>query len=155
MSPPVLPGEAKFWDLAEPLLVRPEVTRSTMMGLPCLRWNGAFFASCDRRTGDLLIKLAETRVDELVAAEQAKPFAGRPPVPGMGSHPRSSIEELEAPPRRSTRGRDQPSGSSQEEAVTAFTGFPDEHGTGPADSPPTSPASTSTTTSSTDGPATG
>ncbi len=46
-----------------------------MMGLPCLRWNGAFFASCDRRTGDLLVKLAEARVDELVAAERAQPFA--------------------------------------------------------------------------------
>lgn len=75
MSPPVLPGEARFWDLAVPLLGRPEVTRSTMMGLPCLRWNGAFFASCDRRTGDLLIKLAEARVDSLVAAGRANPFA--------------------------------------------------------------------------------
>lgn len=75
MSEPMLPGEARFWDLAEPLLGRPYVTRSTMMGLPCLRWNGAFFASCDRRTGDLLVKLAETRVDELVASERAHPFA--------------------------------------------------------------------------------
>ena len=46
-----------------------------MMGLPCLRWNGAFFASCDRRTGDLLVKVAETRVDDLVAAGRAEPFA--------------------------------------------------------------------------------
>ena len=75
MNAPFLPGEAKFWDLAEPLLHRPDVTRSTMMGLPCLRWNGAFFASCDRRTGDLLVKLAETRVDDLVAADRARPFA--------------------------------------------------------------------------------
>ena len=71
----MLPSEARFWDLAEPLLARPGVTRSTMMGLPCLRWNGAFFASCDRRTGDLLVKLAETRVDELVASDRAQPFA--------------------------------------------------------------------------------
>ena len=75
MSEPMLPGEARFCDLAEPLLGRPNVTRSTMMGLPCLRWNGAFFASCDRRTGDLLVKLAETSVDELVASERANPFA--------------------------------------------------------------------------------
>ena len=75
MNNPMLPGEARFWDLAEPLLGRPGVSRSTMMGFPCLRWNGAFFASCDRRTGDLLVKLAETRVDELVAAERAQPFA--------------------------------------------------------------------------------
>ncbi len=71
----MLPGEARFWDLTEPLLGRPEVTRSTMMGLPCLRWNGAFFASCDRRTGNLLVKLAEARVDELVAGGRAEPFA--------------------------------------------------------------------------------
>ena len=71
----MLPGEARFWDLATPLLGRPGVTRSTMMGLPCLRYNGAFFASCDRRTGDLLVKLAETRVDVLVAAGRATSFA--------------------------------------------------------------------------------
>ncbi len=75
MNEPMLPGEARFWDLAEPLLGQPDVTRSTMMGLPCLRWNGAFFASCDRRTGALLVKLAETRVDDLVAAGRAEPFA--------------------------------------------------------------------------------
>lgn len=75
MNEPMLPGETRFWDLAQPLLAQPGVTRSTMMGLPCLRWNGAFFASCDRRTGDLLVKLAETRVDELVATERAHPFA--------------------------------------------------------------------------------
>ena len=58
-----------------------------MMGLPCLRWNGAFFASCDRRTGDLLVKLAESRVDELVAA--GRPTRSRRPVAGSGSGPRS------------------------------------------------------------------
>lgn len=67
--------EAKFWDLAEALLGRTGVERSTMMGLPCLRINGAFFASCDRRTGDLLVKLPEARVDELVDAGRANSFA--------------------------------------------------------------------------------
>jgi hypothetical protein len=33
-------GSTRFWDLAQPLLGRPGVTRSTMMGLHCLRWNG-------------------------------------------------------------------------------------------------------------------
>ena len=75
MNDAMLPGEARFWDLAQPLLGRPEVTRSTMMGLPCLRWSGDFFASCDRRTGDLLVKLPEVRVDELVARGRANPFA--------------------------------------------------------------------------------
>jgi hypothetical protein len=69
------PGEAKFWDLAQELLQRPDVSRSTMMGLPCLRFDGAFFASLDRQTGDLLVKLAEPRVNELVAADRAHSFA--------------------------------------------------------------------------------
>lgn len=42
-------AEELFWQLAEPLLTRPSVTRSTMMGL---RLHGAFFASYDRRGGD-------------------------------------------------------------------------------------------------------
>lgn len=68
-------GEERFWSLAEPLLARTAVTRSTMMGLPCLRVDGAFFASCDRKTGDLLVKLPEATVDELVASGRAQPFA--------------------------------------------------------------------------------
>ena len=72
---PPTPGEDKFWDLAEPLLGRTDVTRSTMMGFPCLRVRGLFFASTDRATGALLVKLPEARVDELIDAGQAEPFA--------------------------------------------------------------------------------
>ena len=68
-------GEERFWDLTEPLLARPEVTRSTMMGFPCVRVNGQFFASTDHRTGDLLVKLPEERVGELVDAGRAHSFA--------------------------------------------------------------------------------
>lgn len=67
--------EAAFWSVAEPLLDEAGVTRSTMMGLPCLRIDGQFFASFDRRTGDLLVKLPEDRVDELVGSGAAHPFA--------------------------------------------------------------------------------
>jgi hypothetical protein len=67
--------EQRFWEHAETLLERPGVTRSTMMGLPCLRLDGAFFASFDRRTGDLLVKLPATRVDALVASGAAHSFA--------------------------------------------------------------------------------
>jgi len=66
---------ADFWTVAEPLLEQDGVTRSTMMGLPCLRRDGAFFAACDRRTGDLLVKLPEARVTGLVATGAALPFA--------------------------------------------------------------------------------
>ena len=68
--------EARFWALAEPLLAeRPGVTRSTMMGLPCLRVDGAFFASWDRKTGALLVKLPAAHVDELVDTGRAESFA--------------------------------------------------------------------------------
>lgn len=72
---PQSPGEERFWDLAEPLLGQPDVTRSTMMGFPCLRVRGQFFASTDRTNGNLLVKLPEGRVDALVAEGHAEPFA--------------------------------------------------------------------------------
>ena len=68
-------GEERFWALADPLLEHAGVSRSTMMGFPCLRLNGDFFACCDRRTGDLVVKLTEQRVTELVDAGKAEPFA--------------------------------------------------------------------------------
>jgi hypothetical protein len=71
----VTPDENYFWELAASLTRDPHVSRSTMMGLPCLRWDGRFFASLDRRNGDLIVKLAEARVKELVAAGLASPFA--------------------------------------------------------------------------------
>jgi hypothetical protein len=67
--------ERRFWMLAEPLLDQAGVTRSTMMGFPCLRLNGDFFASCDRSTGDLVVKLDATRVAQLIDAGRAEPFA--------------------------------------------------------------------------------
>jgi hypothetical protein len=68
-------GEELFWQLAEPLLAEPAVTRSTMMGLPCLRLHGQFFASLDRRTEALLVKLPADRVSALIAAGDGQPFA--------------------------------------------------------------------------------
>jgi hypothetical protein len=40
-------NEELFWDLVEPLYADPAVSRSTMMGLPCVRLEGRFFASLD------------------------------------------------------------------------------------------------------------
>ena len=56
-------------------LTRPDVTTGTMMGFPCLRVGGAFFAPCDHRTGDLIVKLPRDRVTELVADGTGTPFA--------------------------------------------------------------------------------
>ena len=72
--------EANFWAVAEPLLIAATVTRSTMMGLPCLRASGRFFASFDRRSAALIVKLPTARVNELIQSGEAEPFApsGRP-----------------------------------------------------------------------------
>ena len=67
--------ETLFWELAEQLLAEPCVTRSTMMGYPCLRANDAFFACIERGTGHLIVKLPALRVSALVATGQALPFA--------------------------------------------------------------------------------
>jgi hypothetical protein len=67
--------EARFWDLADPLLQQAGVTRSTMMGFPCLRLDGEFFASCDPRTGNLVVKLDTERVNALLESGRAEPFA--------------------------------------------------------------------------------
>lgn len=64
-----------FWRIAEGFYEDPRVCRSTMMGLPCLRVDGKFFASLDHRTGHLLVKLPAVRVAELVASGQGLPFA--------------------------------------------------------------------------------
>jgi len=67
-----------FWDLVEPMYDT-HVSRSTMMGFPCVRLDGAFFASLDHRSGDLIVKLPKDRVSELVHNGTGKPFspAGR------------------------------------------------------------------------------
>ena len=38
-------GEELFWELVEPMYADAAVRRSTMMGLPCVRLHGRFFAS--------------------------------------------------------------------------------------------------------------
>jgi hypothetical protein len=67
--------ETLFWELAGQLLAESGITRGTMMGYPCLRANGAFFACVERTTGHLIVKLPAGRVSELVAIGQALPFA--------------------------------------------------------------------------------
>lgn len=68
-----------FHEVSAAALTRPDVATGTMMGFPCLRVAGAFFASCDHRTGDLIVKLPRDRVEQLIADGVGKPFtpAGR------------------------------------------------------------------------------
>jgi hypothetical protein len=68
-------GDELFWTLVEPLYGDPAVQRSTMMGLPCLRFDSRFFASLDRRTNALLVKLPRERVGQLIAGGTGEPFA--------------------------------------------------------------------------------
>src|SRR3954451_13687667 len=68
-------GEELFSDLVEPMYADPAVQRSTMMGLPCVRLDGRIFASLDRRTGALLVKLPAPRTGELIADGVGEPFA--------------------------------------------------------------------------------
>lgn len=68
-------AEDLFWSLIEPMYADPGVQRSTMMGLPCVRLDGRFFAALDRRTSALLVKLPAGRVQQLIDAGQGQPFA--------------------------------------------------------------------------------
>jgi hypothetical protein len=68
-------GSELFWSLVEPMFTDAAVTRSTMMGLPCVRYDGQFFASLDRASAGLIVKLPPDRVRELVASGAGQPFA--------------------------------------------------------------------------------
>lgn len=75
MSKPPEDPTAFFWQVAERALSEDGVQRATMMGFPCLRVDGAFFASCDHRSGALIVKLRQERVKGLIAAGAGQPFA--------------------------------------------------------------------------------
>ena len=64
-----------FWEVASPFLKGEGISKGTMMGFPCLRVQGQFFASADHRTGDLIVKLPATRVTEIIDAGGGEPFA--------------------------------------------------------------------------------
>jgi hypothetical protein len=70
-----LNAEDWFWSLAEAFLSRPGVTRSTMMGFPCLRLEGRYSASLDPKTRCLVIKLPRGKVEQIADAGLGLPFA--------------------------------------------------------------------------------
>lgn len=55
-------------DLADELCQAAGVEPSTMMGFPCLRHDGDFFASWDPNAHRLIVKVPAERVDELIAS---------------------------------------------------------------------------------------
>ena len=62
-----------FWDLASEFLVRDGIEQGQLMGFPCLRVGGEFFATCDHRTGVLIVKLDRDTVAEMVEKEPDHP----------------------------------------------------------------------------------
>ena len=65
-----------FWDIAKPMLLEGIAQKSTMMGFPCLRTaEGQFFASLEKSTSDMIIKVPAERVKELISSGVAQPFA--------------------------------------------------------------------------------
>jgi len=68
-------GKQQFWKIAEPWLAKPGVTKSTMMGFPCLRLEGKYFASVHKDGTAMIIKLPEGRVLDLVAEGAGENFA--------------------------------------------------------------------------------
>jgi len=68
-------GQLLFLSLADTFSDDPDVTHSTMMGYPCLRSKGSFFACVERTTGHLVVKLPAPRVRELIALGRAISFA--------------------------------------------------------------------------------
>src|SRR5258708_2156029 len=64
-----------FWEVSAAALTHSDVATGTMMGFPCLRVSGAFFASCDHRSGDLIVKLPRQRVEQLIRTGAGKTFA--------------------------------------------------------------------------------
>ena len=76
MSTNATEREALFRQLAD-LLSHDDhrVTRSTMMGFPCLRVDDRFFACVERATGNLIVMLPAERVKELVRTGSGRPFA--------------------------------------------------------------------------------
>ena len=68
-------ARALYDGLTDDLLYDPAVGRSTMMGYPCLRRAGRFFASFDPHADALIVKLPRQRVAELIADDSGEPFA--------------------------------------------------------------------------------
>ncbi|MEZ5097202.1 MAG: hypothetical protein R2731_14530 [Nocardioides sp.] len=62
-------------ELTDDLRYDPLVSRSTMMGYPCVRYAGRFFASYAAREDALVVKLPRERVAALVETGAGDPFA--------------------------------------------------------------------------------
>jgi hypothetical protein len=66
-----------FWQVAEPYLASGVLVEGTMMGRQCLRAasNGGFVATVERSSGNLVVKLAKSRVAALIESGEGLAFA--------------------------------------------------------------------------------
>ncbi len=64
-----------FWRIARIFLQKKHVSEGTLMGYPCLRYKGDFFATADHFSGDLIVKLPAQRVKEIIESGAGQPFA--------------------------------------------------------------------------------
>lgn len=64
-----------FWELAEEFLARDGIEQGQLMGFPCLRVDGEFFATYDHRSGVLIVKLHRETVADMVESGSGEPFA--------------------------------------------------------------------------------
>lgn len=65
-----------YEELADELIgSNDRIAGGTMMGFPCLRYGGRFFASLQSGTGRLIVKLPADRVAVLVESGAGAPFA--------------------------------------------------------------------------------
>lgn len=69
------PARKLYEVLTDDLLYDPAVGRSTMMGHPCVRRAGRFFASFDPKGDCLVVKLPADRVEALIDKGTGAPFA--------------------------------------------------------------------------------
>lgn len=67
--------QIEFEGLREAWSDRPEFEKGTMMGFPCMRRKGNFFASLEKDTGNLILKLPKDQVDAMVASGEGQAFA--------------------------------------------------------------------------------
>lgn len=68
-------GIEVFSRISRRLCRKPDVAVGTMMGFPCLRADGKFFASLNREASQLIVKLPERRVKDAVKAREGLAFA--------------------------------------------------------------------------------
>lgn len=64
-----------FWKIADEMIASGEAEEGTMMGFPCLRTQGQFFATAMGDRDEIVVKLPKDRVDHLIREDIGLPFA--------------------------------------------------------------------------------